>query len=120
MPIPGRAWPTITFAERDGRTFIVQSYYTFIALDLANERSRETQRRRLLDIARASDPEQQRSIRRSTATRVAHAQSYATKIAEELQLGGGASTSTVQRTSAWRGRQRRAPQLTYTTWPLTP
>jgi len=43
----------------------VQSYYTIIALDVARERSREAERRHLLDVARASDPAQQRSIRRS-------------------------------------------------------
>lgn len=100
MPIPGRAWPTITFAERDGRTFIVQSYYTFIALDLANERSRETQRRRLLDIARASDPEQQRSIRRSTAALVATLSRVSGRLARRLDEDANVGEALIGRSMA--------------------
>jgi hypothetical protein len=100
VPIPGRAWPTITFAERDGRTFIVQSYYTFIALDLANERSRETQRRRLLDIARASDPEQQRSIRRSTAALVATLSRVSGRLARRLDENANVGEALIGRSMA--------------------
>ena len=62
----------------------MQSYYTFIALDLANERSRETQRRRLLDIARASDPEQPSSFRRSAAALVATISRASGRLARRL------------------------------------
>jgi len=80
--------------------FIVQSYYTFIALDLANERSRETQRRRLLDIARASDPEQQRSIRRSTAAFVASLSRASGRLARRLDENANIGEALIGRSVA--------------------
>jgi len=78
----------------------VQSYYTFIALDLANERSRETQRRRLLDIARASDPEQQRSIRRSTAALVATLSRVSARLARRLDENANVGEALIGRSMA--------------------
>ena len=63
----------------------MQSYYTLIALDLANERSREAQRRQMLDIARASDPEHKGSIRRSTAAFVATLSRASGRLARRLE-----------------------------------
>jgi hypothetical protein len=45
----------------------MQSYYTFLALDLAEERTREADRYRLAAAARAGQPESDRSFRHRTA-----------------------------------------------------
>lgn len=47
----------------------MQSYYTFMALQLAAERTREADRQRLAALARSARP--QRSVRRSIAQAVA-------------------------------------------------
>ena len=45
----------------------MQSYYTFIALELATQRTREADLYRLAAVARAAQPESDRSIRHRTA-----------------------------------------------------
>jgi hypothetical protein len=45
----------------------MQSYYTFIALDLARERAAEAQRYRLAALAHPHDPSQVGLVRRSIA-----------------------------------------------------
>jgi hypothetical protein len=62
----------------------VQSYYTFIALDIAQQRVREAEQHRLLDIARASEPESDRSLRHSAAIVVAALSRASGRIARRL------------------------------------
>ena len=78
----------------------MQSYYTLIALDIANERSREAQRRQMLDIARASDPEHQRSIRRSTAALVATLSRASGRLARRLDENANVSAALIGRSVA--------------------
>jgi hypothetical protein len=70
----------------------VQSYYTFIALDIANQRARELEHRHLIDIALASDPESHRSIRRSAASLAAiisrASGRFARRLDEDANVGG--------------------------------
>jgi hypothetical protein len=49
----------------------VQSYYTFIALDIARQRAHEAEQERLVHLARASHDETRRSFRHSAAALVA-------------------------------------------------
>ena len=49
----------------------MNSFYTFLALDLANERSREADQWRLAALAREGQPERESSARRTVA--VVHA-----------------------------------------------
>jgi homoserine kinase len=49
----------------------VQSYYTFIALDIARQRAHEAEQERLVQVARDSDDETGRGLRRSAAAFVA-------------------------------------------------
>jgi hypothetical protein len=78
----------------------VQSYYTLIALDIAQERSREAQRRQMLDIARASDPEQRRSIRRSTASFVASLSRASGRLARRLDENANVAGALIGRSVA--------------------
>ena len=78
----------------------MQSYYTLIALDLANERSREAQRRQMLDIARASDPEHKGSIRRSTAAFVATLSRASGRLARRLDENANIAGALVGRSVA--------------------
>jgi hypothetical protein len=78
----------------------VQSYYTIIALDIANERAREAERRHLLDIARADDPAQQRSIRRSAGALVASVSRASGKLARRLDENANVSGALIGRSMA--------------------
>jgi hypothetical protein len=49
----------------------MNTYWTFIALDLANERTREADRHRLAALARGAHPGRDRSVRHATALAVA-------------------------------------------------
>jgi hypothetical protein len=49
----------------------MQSYYTFIAMELANERAHEADRHRLAALARSADGASDRSFRRSVAVALA-------------------------------------------------
>ena len=49
----------------------MQTYWTFIALDIANERAREADRHRLAAIARRARPGRDRSIRHVAAVAAA-------------------------------------------------
>jgi hypothetical protein len=62
----------------------VQSYYTFIALDIAQQRVREAEQERLVSIARASDPKMERSLRRSAAAAVAALSRASGRVARRL------------------------------------
>jgi hypothetical protein len=62
----------------------MQSYYTFIALDIAQQRAREAAQHRLLEVARASDPESDRSLRRSAAAALAAFSRASGRIARRL------------------------------------
>ena len=70
----------------------MQSYYTFIALDIANQRARELEQRHLIDIARASDPESHRSLRGSAAALAAAVSRasgrFARRLDEDANVGG--------------------------------
>ena len=70
----------------------MQSYYTFIALDIANQRARELEQRHLIDLARASDSESHRSLRRSAASFVASLSRasgrFARRLDEDANVGG--------------------------------
>jgi len=78
----------------------VQSYYTIIALDVARERSREAERRHLLDVARASDPAQQRSIRRSAGAFVASVSRASGRLARRLDDNADVSGALIGRSMA--------------------
>jgi hypothetical protein len=78
----------------------VQSYYTFIALDIANQRSREIEQRHLLDIARASDPESGRSIRRSAASLVARVSRASGRLARRLDENANVADALIGRSMA--------------------
>jgi hypothetical protein len=75
-------WPTITAAELN-REELVHSYYTFIALDLARDRAREAEKRRLLTIDEASNGSD-RSIRRSVAAGFAALSRASGRVARRL------------------------------------
>jgi len=49
----------------------MHNYWTFIALDIANERAREADRHRLAMLARGAYPARDRSIRHAIAVAVA-------------------------------------------------
>ena len=78
----------------------MQSYYTIIALDSANERARAAERRHLLDVARASDPAQQRSIRRSTAAFVATLSRTSGRLARRLDENANVADALIGRSIA--------------------
>jgi GTP1/Obg family GTP-binding protein len=78
----------------------VQSYYTFIALDIANQRTRELEQRHLLDIARASDPEHQRSIRRSAGALIASLSRASGRLARRLDDNANVSGALIGRSIA--------------------
>jgi hypothetical protein len=61
----------------------VHSYYTFIALDLARDRAREAEQRRLLTIDEASNGSD-RSIRRSVAAAFAALSRGSGRVARRL------------------------------------
>ena len=60
----------------------MQSYYTFIALDLARERAEQAERHRLVHDAWAVRPE--RSLRRSAAAAIAAVSRASGRIAQRL------------------------------------
>jgi hypothetical protein len=62
----------------------VQSYYTFIALDIARQRAHEAEQERLVHLARASDQESARSIRHSAAVVVAALSRASGRLARRL------------------------------------
>jgi hypothetical protein len=78
----------------------MQSYYTFIALDIAKQRAREAQHRHLVDIARASDPEQRGSIRRSTAALVASLSRASGRLARRLDENANVAEALIGRSVA--------------------
>lgn len=62
----------------------MQSYYTFIALDIANQRRREAEQRHLLDVFRASEARDERSVRRSAAALAAAVSRASGRLARRL------------------------------------
>jgi hypothetical protein len=65
----------------------MQSYYTFIALELAEERTREAERQRLASLSRAARGGSERSIRRSAALILATLSRGSAAIARRLDDG---------------------------------
>jgi hypothetical protein len=78
----------------------VQSYYTFIALDIAQQRSRELERRHLLDIALAADPAPERSLRRSTAALIATLSRVSGRVARRLDENANVADALIGRSVA--------------------
>jgi hypothetical protein len=62
----------------------VQSYYTFIALDIARQRAHEADQERLVRDARALEGGPERSIRHSAAVLVAAVSRASGRIARKL------------------------------------
>ena len=62
----------------------MQSYYTYIAMDLANQRVREAEQRRLLYLARETDPRPDRSIRHAAAVAVAAVSRLSGRLARRI------------------------------------
>lgn len=63
---------------------LVQSYYTFIALDIANERVREAEQRRLLARDKFATERSDRSLRRSAAAALAAFSRASGRVARRL------------------------------------
>ena len=78
----------------------MQSFYTFIALDIANQRTREIEERHLLDVARASDPAGQRSIRRSAGALIASVSRASGRLARRLDDNANVSGALIGRSIA--------------------
>jgi hypothetical protein len=78
----------------------VQSYYTIIALEIANERARQAERRHLLDVARASDPAQERSLRRSAASIAAALSRASGRLARRLDDNANVADALIGRSIA--------------------
>ena len=62
----------------------MQSYYTFLALDIARQRAHEAEQERLVQLARASDEESERSIRHSAAVVIAALSRASGRLARRL------------------------------------
>lgn len=78
----------------------MQSYYTIIALEIANERARQAERRHLLDVARASDPAQERSLRRSAASIAAALSRASGRLARRLDDNANVADALIGRSMA--------------------
>ena len=63
------------------------TYQAYVALDLAQDRVRETDNQRLASLARAARPASQRSIRRPIAVALASISSVAASAARRLDHG---------------------------------
>ena len=77
----------------------MHSYYTFIALDIARDRAREAEQRRLLSIDSASS-RSDRSIRRSAAAAIAAFSRASGRIARRLDDNVTVSSALLGRSTA--------------------
>jgi hypothetical protein len=62
----------------------MQSYLTYIALDIANERAREADRHRLAALARSAAPARDRSLRHGIAVAAAAISRFSAAIVRRL------------------------------------
>ena len=77
----------------------MHSYYTFMALDLARDRAREADQRRLLTIDRASN-QSDRSIRKSAASAFAAFSRASGRLARRLDDNVAVSSALIGRSTA--------------------
>ncbi|HEX5015743.1 MAG TPA: hypothetical protein VFV72_16485 [Candidatus Limnocylindrales bacterium] len=77
----------------------MHSYYTFIALDIARDRAREAEQRRLLSVDEASNGSD-RSIRRSAASAFAAFSRASGRIARRLDDNVAVSSALLGRSTA--------------------